>query len=325
MALHEGERAVQRRAGWTREGWGSAGVGSEIPPAGREFLRGQRMIVVGAVDARRAPWATVLTGPVGFVAVDGTRDILVRARPVPGDPLAAGLAREAEVGMLAVEPQTRRRMRVNGRSRPAGVGLAVHTEQVYSNCPKYVQVRRLAPDGSAHAGPARPAQALTSEQMTWIAAADTCFVATYAAGHGADVSHRGGNPGFIRVLDRRRLVWPDYIGNSMYMTLGNLELDPACGLLFVDWAHGHTLQLTGRARVDWDPHRAATMPGAQRLVEFTVDRVVQIDHASPLRWTFVEYFRHNPPATQRRNLVHEPVDEPLLPSSPSPAGPGGPR
>ena len=73
----------------------------------------------------------------------------------------------------------------------------------------------------------------------------------------------------------------------MYMTLGNLELNPAAGLLFVDWDRGDTLHITGRATVDWDPARAATMPGAQRVVDFDVDRVVQLDGASPLRGRLV--------------------------------------
>jgi hypothetical protein len=80
----------------------------------------------------------------------------------------------------------------------------------------------------------------------------------------------------------------------MYMTLGNLELEPHAGLLFLDWERGRSLQLTGRASVDWDPERAAAVPGALRLVGFDVDRVVQIDGAVPPRWTAPEYSRLNP-------------------------------
>lgn len=300
MTYHEGERLVQERAGWFRDDWGSAGVTPEIPEVGAQFLRRQRMLIIGAVDQRTAPWATALTGPAGFVEVTGERAIVVNRLPARDDPLAAALD-EAEVGMLAIEPQTRRRMRVNGRARRHDAGFEVRTEQVYSNCPKYIQTRSLASERGEHppAGRARTSKALTPEQQLWIRTADTFFIATYAPGHGADVSHRGGNPGFVTVLGSRRLTWPDYVGNSMYMTLGNLELAPACGLLFVDWAHGHALHLTGRARVDWDPTRAAAVPGAQRLVEFTVDRAVQIERASSLRWTFGEYFRHNPPTTEQ--------------------------
>jgi predicted pyridoxine 5'-phosphate oxidase superfamily flavin-nucleotide-binding protein len=71
MGYHEGEHTVQRRAGWTRQNWGSAGVSARIPPVAAEFLRWQRMICIGAVDASAAVWASMLTGQAGFAeAVD---------------------------------------------------------------------------------------------------------------------------------------------------------------------------------------------------------------------------------------------------------------
>jgi uncharacterized protein len=96
------------------------------------------------------------------------------------------------------------------------------------------------------------------------------------------------------VLTDRRLSWPDYVGNSMYMTLGNLELNPAAGLLLVDWDRGNTLQLTGRAEVDWDPARAATMPGAQRVIDYEIESVIQVDAASPQRWRLISTSPFNP-------------------------------
>jgi predicted pyridoxine 5'-phosphate oxidase superfamily flavin-nucleotide-binding protein len=297
MGDHEGERAVQRRAGWTREDWGSASVGATIPPVASQFLRQQQMVVIGAADTSAAVWATIVTGPAGFADTAGDRIVVVNSLPARQDPLSVPLEADLDVGMLAIEPQTRRRLRINGRSRRRQDRLVMRTEQVYSNCPKYIQVRDIVPDqgqGAVAAGPALVTAELTAGQHRWIAGADTFFIATHSPRHGADVSHRGGGPGFVRVLGPRRLLWPDYVGNSMYMTLGNLELTPAAGLLFLDWEQGHTLQLTGQARVHWDPDRAAAVPGAERLIELDIDQVVQIRHASPLRWRFGDYFRHNP-------------------------------
>ncbi|GGS81582.1 oxidoreductase [Planobispora rosea] len=324
---HDGEVAVQLRAGVRRAGeLGSARTRAEIPAVAGDFLGTQRMLVIGAADASGRVWASALTGPAGFARPYGERTVVVGALPGPHDPLAgvlgAGRAPDAarapggaggapegagghDIGTLAIEPGTRRRMRVNGRARRDGDRLVIHTEQVYSNCPKYIQTRVItedpapAPDPGSTEGTggtggtgALTGTTLTAGQRAWIAHADTFFVATRAAGLGADVSHRGGNPGFVRVLGGRRLVWPDYQGNSMYMTLGNLELDERCGLLFLDWESGDALHMTGRARVNWDP---GGVPGAERLVEFDVDEVVQIGGAIPLRWTFGDYSRHNPP------------------------------
>lgn len=287
---HAGEVAVQRRAGVRLAGHGSARVRAEIPEVAARFLESQRMVVIGAEDREGRVWAAPLTGRPGFVTPAGDRTILVDA--VPGAPLAGLFDDEHDIGMLAVEPWSRRRMRVNGRARRDGDRLNVRTEQVYSNCPKYLQKRAITEDLEPGEGTSWSGDRLSEAQREWIRAADTFFVATHAPGLGSDVSHRGGNPGFVEVVDARRLVWPDYAGNLMYMTLGNLELNPAAGLLFLDWTTGDALHLTGRARVDWDPHG---VPGAQRLVEFDVECVLQVGGASPLRWAFEEYSRFNPP------------------------------
>ncbi|WP_344585277.1 pyridoxamine 5'-phosphate oxidase family protein [Nonomuraea roseoviolacea] len=292
--LHPGERAVQRRTGVTADRLGSAGVRAAIPPVAAEFLRHQRLAVIAAADDTGAAWVSVLTGPPGFVAAADDRTVVADRLPGAGDPLAGLFDAERQVGMLLIEPSSRRRMRVNGRARRDGSRLLVRTEQVYSNCPKYLQTRTYTEDAPAADRTALVTEELTAGQQRWIGAADTFFVGTYAPGLGADASHRGGNPGFVTVTDGRRLTWPDYAGNSMYMTLGNLELEPRCGLLFPDWEHGRTLLVTGRARVDWDPERAAEVPGARRLIDFDVDRVVQIAGGIPQRWSFGAYSRFNP-------------------------------
>ncbi|MFI0452489.1 pyridoxamine 5'-phosphate oxidase family protein [Actinomadura sp. 6N118] len=293
MGRHPGEAALQHRMGVTRDGWGSASVDAEIPPVAAEFLRQQRLLVLGAADDDGAMWADAIVGPPGFATPVDARSIAVDRRPALLEPLIADEARE--VGMLAIEPPTRRRMRVNGTVSAAGDGLLIRTEQVYANCPKYIQTREIVDGVAGHErGAARTSRTLTAAQREWIDRADTFFVATHASGQGADVSHRGGNPGFVRASGEDRLVWPEYVGNSMYMTLGNLELDPVCGLLFVDWKNGHTLHLTGNARVDWDPERATTLPGARQVVDFDVERVVELPGALPGTWEFGEYHRFNP-------------------------------
>ncbi|MEU4404410.1 pyridoxamine 5'-phosphate oxidase family protein [Streptosporangium sp. NPDC023963] len=293
---HAGELAVQRRAGVRAVALGSARTRPEIPAVAAEFLGRQRMLLIGARGRDGLLWASALTGPEGFARAPDERTVVIDAVPGEHDPLA-GLD-GGQIGMLAIEPSSRRRMRVNGTVSREGGRLIVRTEQAYANCPKYIQAREIVAEPAEPGEPSAASPGFSSgtvfgdEDRAWIEGADTFFVATSAPGLGADLSHRGGDPGFVRVLDDRRLVWPDYVGNSMYMTLGNLELDDGCGLLFLDWESGDALHLTGRAQVDWDP---GDVPGAQRLVRFEVDRIVRVRGASPLRWGRAEYSRHNPP------------------------------
>ncbi len=294
---HVGEQAVQRRAGEGGADWGSPMFGPEIPDGFDRFIRNQRMVVIGADDGE-AIWATVLTGPAGFADTIDNRTIVINTLPPPGDPLRDAFETEKDIGALVLDPRNRRRIRANGRARRDGDKLVMHTEQVLGNCPKYLQTRAIVEGSERYdaSSVACTTTQLSDTQREWITKADTFFIASHSSEHGADASHRGGQPAFVSVPDHRTVIWPDYVGNSFYMTLGNLELNPRCGVTFLDWENGHTLQLTGTARVDWDPNSRQSKPGALRMVEFHTERVVQVNNASPLRWEFRGFSRFNPPA-----------------------------
>ncbi|MFD9126712.1 pyridoxamine 5'-phosphate oxidase family protein, partial [Kitasatospora sp. NPDC059571] len=199
-------------------------------------------------------------------------------RPAAGDPLAEALGRPAQVGTIALDPAGRRRMRVNGRSAPDGAGgLRIAADQVFANCPKHIH-RRSPADGPPGLPSAAVSDRLTLRQQLAVSTADTFFIATAGPDGGIDASHRGGSPGFVTVAGEDELAWPDYPGNAMFMTLGNLELDPRAGLLVPDWEGGGALLLTGRARVEWSGPTA-------RTVGYRIERVVELSGATSLTWT----------------------------------------
>jgi hypothetical protein len=179
-------------------------------------------------------------------------------------------------------------MRINGTATPTPSGLRIDVEQAYANCPKYIQRRHLERwVADAVAGEPTVTSGLDPAGREMVERADTFFVATSAATGECDASHRGGLPGFLRVVGEHELSWPDYPGNAMLMTLGNLEQYAGAGLLLVDWAGGTTLALSGTARVDWS--------GAERQVRFRVREARRTALASPLRWSDPEFSRFNPP------------------------------
>jgi predicted pyridoxine 5'-phosphate oxidase superfamily flavin-nucleotide-binding protein len=313
--FHEGERAVQARAAVSHRASRVAnGIHRAIPPAAAEFLLSQPFAVVGAHDGAGRVWASPIVGPPGFLRAVDASTLVIAARPAPGDPLAARLdGADAPIGLLVVEPQTRRRMRVNGTARalPEAGGLEIRVEQVYANCPKYIQKREQVEDNAAAPGdaPGLSSPSFACERGRWevraaldavpsglVRAADTFFIASTHPDAGADVSHRGGNPGFVAVGDDgATLLWPDYSGNAMFNTLGNLLADPSAGLLFLDWERGGTLQITGAAEIVWDGPRVSRFPGAERAVSFRVSEVIEAPVGTlPVRYRLVEYSKFNP-------------------------------
>ncbi|HUG61541.1 MAG TPA: pyridoxamine 5'-phosphate oxidase family protein [Methylomirabilota bacterium] len=302
MPYHEGERRVQERAG-VREMAGRIGrsIRSEVPDRAADFLAVQRMLVVGTVDDGGRPWASIFTGRPGFVTAPDPGTVIIEAALPRDDPAAAGLRTGAPIGTLAIDLGTRRRARVNAVIRSAiDDHISIGVQESYANCPKYIQRRTetgaddaQAVDLPARQEAARSGPSLTAAQAGVISRVDTFFVATTAPGAGTDASHRGGNPGFIRVTPHD-IVWPDYVGNSMFNTLGNIEVYGRAGLAFVGFDDGTLLQVTGAASLDWNPRRVAEFQGAERLVRLEVERVVESTRRLPSPLELVEYSPFNP-------------------------------
>lgn len=301
--FHDGERAMQARAG-ALERLATVGprvVRDHMPDQHRELFEKLPTLVVGSLDASGQPWASLLAGPPGFVQTPDERHLRVNARPEADDPLAAALALGAPLGLLGLEPHTRRRNRMNGRVVDDGAeGFTVRVDQSFGNCPQYIQARE--PEWVAHAP--LPAQRhggrLIDAARALLARADTVFIASAAprAGSGSDepsqgvdVSHRGGLPGFVRALDEQgpqgpsALTLPDYRGNFFFNTLGNLLVRPQAGLMCVDPDSGDVLQLAAEASIVWDGPALAATPGAERLLRLRVVSHLWRPRALPLRWS----------------------------------------
>ena len=287
--FHPDELAAQRRAGFALAG---ASIRTFMPDQHREFFAGLRYLLIGAVDVDGWPIATVLTGTPGFVASPDPTNLTIAAAPADDDPALAGWRIGDPIGLLGLDLSNRRRNRANGVVAGLDAGVArLAVEQSFGNCPQYIQRREARPIAR------RPAEAerlngLDAAARDLLARADTLFVASRSRqrsgpGHGADVSHRGGPPGFV-VVDGDRLTIPDYRGNRYMNTLGNLLGEPRAGLLAIDFDSGDLLQLQGRAEIDWRPEAAAALPGAERLWRLEVERGWRRRATLPLVWSFID-------------------------------------
>ena len=266
-----------------------------MPDQHRELFARLPFVIVGTVDREGQPWASVLANPPGFIESPTPRELAIHARPLTADPLMETRVPDAPIGLLGIEPHTRRRNRLNGIiERITENGFRVRVSQSFGNCPKYIQARKpeYVPRGA-------DAQAvyytgLGDEAVRrLIQRADTFFIATAypadkrdasASAHGVDVSHRGGKPGFVRVDDDRTLTVPDYAGNQFFNTIGNLLVNPRAGLLFIDFETGDLLYLAVEAEIIWEGEPLNAFEGAQRLLRFRVGAMRHVKASLPLRW-----------------------------------------
>ncbi len=182
--FHAGERAVQTRTG-VRERTESAGrrmIRDAMPDQHRELFEKLPYLIAGGSDDAGRLWATMLTGSPGFVRTPDDRTLLVAARPSALDPAAPALRRGKKLGLLGIELATRRRNRVNGLViGEDAAGFAVHVEQSFGNCPKYIHRRRSHYRGAnpRQQGPVRQEPALPSARaQEIIVGADTFFNAS---------------------------------------------------------------------------------------------------------------------------------------------------
>lgn len=286
--FHAGERALQERVG-VRERMEEVGghiLRDFMPDQHRAMFAALPWMAVAGLDRTGHPRATALVGGRGFVSSPDPRALRVGALPAEGDPLEGCLEPGAPVGLLGIELATRRRNRMNGRVAAIDDrGFTVEVGQSFGNCKQYIQARDL----DAAAPPAGGQRILDEASLgpatrARVERADTFFIATASRraaedaddpSQGVDVSHRGGRPGFVRIGrapgGAATLTWPDFPGNRLFNTLGNLAEEPRAALLFVDFEGGDLLEIRGRGEVIWGGPRLEAFEGAERLVELTVE------------------------------------------------------
>ena len=273
--FHPGERNIQLQAGVRAEAEqrGQIMLNDQLSPLQRQFFQQRPFVVTAHSDSRGQPWAGLVVGTPGFLQPeeDSNRVFLHwhKANNLTGVEAPVGHS----IGMLGIDFASQRRNRLNATvfsSREDEWRMII--DQGYGNCPKYIQPRPWQP--TLFAAPYRQYHLEPNDLhiAAMVESADTFFIAsssgpafdsdiTRPSAWGADISHRGGKPGFIR-MDNRQLKLEDYPGNKLFNTLGNLQQYPYCGLLFIDFERGHLLQLAGQA--------AITISGDQRYITITL-------------------------------------------------------
>jgi uncharacterized protein len=287
--FHPDELTAQVLAGGGPRG---SGIRDFMLEQHRAFFATLPYVFVGTLDGEGWPIATVLEGDPGLVESLDPVTLRIQALPAAEDPAAGTIVVGQDVGILGIDLGTRRRNRVNGVVSELDAAFTVAVKQSFGNCPQYIQ-RRTVRQVETLRGRPRHLNSLDAGARRLIERADTFFVASRSrmgvgSLGGADISHRGGRPGFVRV-EGDTLSIPDFRGNRYFNTLGNLLGEPRASLLFLDFETGDLLQLQGRVRINWSGAAQEGFEGAERVWHFQVTRGWYRAQATALRGTFVDY------------------------------------
>jgi len=300
--FHSGEREAHRLAGETDIAErNSVVIADTIIGGALSFLSQQQMVIMASQSESGDVWAWPVFGTPGFVRSADGRELVVNRRQAwepAGDPALQDLHAGSKIGMLAIELSTRRRLRVNGTVlQISGDEWTIRVAESFPNCPKYIQRRTLDLTGDPNptTEAVRSGGPLMPDIERVIDSADTLFIATVHSERGLDVSHRGGVPGFIERLDARTIRVPDYPGNSMFNTLGNLLVDSRAGVAVMDFTRGRVVQMTGTATIDWNqPDGNGLSGGTGRFWTFRIKSWNVLPMPANARWQFVEASPFNP-------------------------------
>ncbi|KAL1849584.1 hypothetical protein Daus18300_013231 [Diaporthe australafricana] len=283
--------------------WG--GVPGFARPIGHDLL-----MAASLVDGKHDPVIEALFGGKG--EEDGQE-----ARKYQIDPADFGSGGGKVVSGLSIDLATRDRVKLGGRLVEGGVvnepgplgggedgvaraNVVVLVEEGLGNCPKYLNkrdIRAAVPEPQL----VSDAVPLPDEAIELLGKADLFFLSTASAdGRTMDTNHRGGPPGFVRIMrnSRRRgveIVYPEYSGNRLYQSLGNLHVRPFVGLCVPDFDTGDVLYLSGDTEILVGADAAKILPHTKLAVKIYVTAARYVAKGLPFRGGAADYSPYNPP------------------------------
>ncbi|RMZ74960.1 hypothetical protein DV737_g5584, partial [Chaetothyriales sp. CBS 132003] len=314
---HEGEKRIHELTGVRRDDNPNAPY---LTPRAANMAQRYSLLALGTLDEDDNIWCTVWGGHPPFVKALAQSMLAIRTRvDVSHDPVVQALFKGKDdgevikasdpgpmIGGLSIHLEARGRVKLYGRmiagalsasdgaeeasdhGKSGEVQLVVRIDQSLGNCPKYLNKKIISP----HEPTSRLISTdthLAQEAIDLIHQADLFFVASAHAHEDMDCNHRGGPPGFIRVCQGQdssaptQIVWPEYSGNNLYQTLGNLIATPKAGIVVPNFDTGDVLYLTGQAEVLVGADAARVMAKCKLAVSFTITAARLVENGLPFR------------------------------------------
>ncbi len=292
--FHSGELTAQIRAGQTAE---AESLGPVVKPflaeGGRSLIDSARIAVATTIGSNGAPVLSLLAVDAGEFGALGSSGLTIpRAAVSPEDAFFDNLRRDRRIGLVYLDPQTRRRFRVNGevvdsRTDPLEVSIL----EAFPNCKKYLVRQEVTASTQVAAKAATRGRSIRRADAALLCQASLVFVGTANPQGQLDAATRSGDPGFIREVARNTFEIPDFAGNAMYQTIGNLLLEPRASIGFI--AGDEFVVLTGSSTTHWEDE-AERSGGNGRFWRFTPSSWRRVPLPMPVELSGYDRSRHTP-------------------------------
>lgn len=295
--FHSGEISIQERLGITEQvaKYSQEFIREAMPDKHRQFFNELPFVIIGLTDHEGFPWSIPMFGSEGFVQSPNETTLKLNGIPSLLNTLNITCLTGKKIGLLGIQFSTRRRNRINGVIDSIdNESLSILVEQSFGNCPKYIRKRELNFRTDLHVIQSTKKEQLISgidaNSISLIERADTFFIASRTKyfdddkRNGIDSSHRGGNPGFVTVINHK-LQFPDYSGNGFFNTLGNIESDSRVGLFFPDFLTGGAVFISGLACILWNENDRKDDGNCQRIIEVKIEKSVYLPDFMPMTET----------------------------------------
>jgi len=288
--FHSGEQKIQAELELRDEVEARARkiIRDYMPEQHQQFFASLSYVFLAVEQENEECYLICAYGEPGFVSASNSNTLVISKKywftPKSENHFSSG----QKLGLVGLNFSNRRRNRLNGTIADiTETEITMTVDQSFGNCPKYIQQREalFSAENTTQAVPTR-----NKELPQLLARADTFFIATChhdknnAYASGVDVSHRGGKPGFIRLVDNT-MTFPDFRGNRHFSTLGNLLLNPKVSLLFIDFELERTVRAQGEASILWSKDTYGEFEGAERFVQIILNQDSVITEKLPIRWS----------------------------------------
>lgn len=264
------------------------------------FIENQSTITISSKDSNHKNWISLLVGVNGFIHVPdvNTFDIYIdKLKSDLNDVFFKNITKHKTIGAIFIELGSKRRYRVNGTVILITENkISIKITEAYPNCPKYIQQRSITNLSPINTTPKKETglNNISTKFIDLIKNADTFFIGSEAVNK-MDASHRGGKPGFIKVINRNTLKIPEYVGNNLYNTLGNLTTNPNAGLMFIDFTNNSVLQLNGSVLIQYDQKTEEDLKQTNTGIfwTFNIEKWIFTENHHQMDWNFIEYSKFN--------------------------------